>query len=71
MQCPVGLKLNRLQDVVRLNENDAGDKQAKYFQKTSDGKQILRDMMARYIPDDITKAAKQGFFLARRQLVQG
>ena len=44
-----------------LNENSTGNKQAKYFQKTSDGKQILRDMMARYIPDDITKAAKQGF----------
>jgi asparagine synthase (glutamine-hydrolysing) len=32
-----------------------------YFQKTNDGKQILRDMMARYIPDDIIGAAKQGF----------
>lgn len=61
MQCPVSLKLNRLQEVVKINENEAGDKQAKYFSKTNDGKQILRDMMARYIPDDITKAAKQGF----------
>lgn len=61
MQCPVALKLNRLQDVVKINENEAGDKQAKYFRKTNDGKQILRDMMARYIPDDITKAEKQGF----------
>jgi asparagine synthase (glutamine-hydrolysing) len=61
MQCPVGLKLNRLQEVVRLNENEVGDKQAQYFRKTNDGKQILRDMMARYIPDDIVKAEKQGF----------
>lgn len=61
MQCPVSLKLNRLQEVVKINENEAGDKQAKYFQKTNDGKQILRDMMSRYIPDDITKAEKQGF----------
>jgi len=61
MQCPVSLKLNRLQEVVKINENEAGDKQAKYFRKTNDGKQILRDMMARYIPDDITKAEKQGF----------
>lgn len=61
MQCPVGLKLNRLQEVVRLNENEAGDKQGQYFRKTNDGKQILRDMMARYIPDDIVKAEKQGF----------
>jgi len=61
MQCPVGLKLNRLQEVVRLNENEAGDKQGQYFRKTNDGKQILRDMMARYIPQDIVKAEKQGF----------
>ena len=32
-----------------------------YFQKTSDGKQILREMMARHIPSHITQAAKQGF----------
>lgn len=61
MQCPVGLKLNNLQDVIRINENEAGDKRNRYFQKTSDGKQILRDVMARYIPDTITKAEKQGF----------
>ena len=61
MQCPVGLKLNRLQEVIRLNENEAGDKQGQYFRKTSDGKQILREMMARYIPEDITTAEKQGF----------
>jgi asparagine synthase (glutamine-hydrolysing) len=61
MQCPVALKLNRLHDVVRLNENEAGDKRGQYFRKTNDGKQILRDVMARYIPDEITKAEKQGF----------
>tara|TARA_R110001592_G_scaffold114824_5_gene314994 strand:+ start:4476 stop:6347 length:1872 start_codon:yes stop_codon:yes gene_type:complete len=61
MRCPVGLKLNNLTEVLRMNENEPGSKQAKYFQKTSDGKQLLRDMMTRYIPDDITKAAKQGF----------
>ncbi len=61
MQCPVGLKLNNLSEVVRLNENEPGRKTNKYFQKTSDGKQILRDMMSRHIPDDITQAPKQGF----------
>lgn len=61
MQCPVNLKLNKLAEAVRINENDTGDKQAAYFKKTNDGKQILRDMMARYIPEDITKAEKQGF----------
>jgi len=61
MQCPVRLKLNNLAEVLRLNENDPRDKQTVYFQKTNDGKQLLRDMMARYIPEDITRAEKQGF----------
>ncbi len=61
MQCPVGLKLNNLADVLRINENEPGDKQGKFFQKTNDGKQILRDMMQRYIPPEITQAKKKGF----------
>ncbi len=61
MQCPVGLKLNNLAGVLKINENDHRDKRTVYFQKTNDGKQILRDMMNRYIPADITIAEKQGF----------
>jgi asparagine synthase (glutamine-hydrolysing) len=61
MQCPVGLKLNNLAEVLKINENEPGDKQGQFFQKTNDGKQILRDMMSRYIPTDIAHAAKQGF----------
>lgn len=63
MSCPIHLKLNHLtlNNLIRINENEPGDKQSKYFQRTNDGKQILRDMMTRYIPEDITKAEKQGF----------
>ena len=61
MRCPVDLKLNNLNEVLRINENELGDKQQKYFSKTNDGKQILREMMSRYIPESITNAAKQGF----------
>lgn len=61
MRCPVGMKLNNLQDVIRINENEPGDKQGKYFLKTSDGKQILRDVMRKYIPTDIADGVKQGF----------
>jgi asparagine synthase (glutamine-hydrolysing) len=61
MKCPVTLKLNNLAEVLKINENEPGSKQDKYFQKTNDGKQILRDMMSRYIPADITRAEKQGF----------
>ena len=61
MQCPVNLKLNNLAQVLRINENEPGSKQGQFFQKTNDGKQILRDMMGRYIPAEVTQAEKQGF----------
>ena len=61
MNCPVNLKLNNLGEVIRLNENEVGRKSSKYFSKTNDGKQILRDAMSGYIPESILKASKQGF----------
>lgn len=61
MRCPVGMKLNNLAEVVRIDENDPSNKQATYFQKTKDGKQILRDVMRNYIPDEIANSEKQGF----------
>ena len=47
--------------MVNLNENIPGDKTAKYFQKTRDGKLLLRKAMERYIPTKITERQKQGF----------
>jgi len=61
MKCPVSLKLNNLAEVLKINENELGWKKEKFFQKTNDGKQLLRDMMSRYIPKNITNAEKQGF----------
>jgi asparagine synthase (glutamine-hydrolysing) len=61
MRCPVHLKLNNLQDVIRIDENEPGPKQARFFRKTRDGKQILRDVMSGFIPDDVAAAEKQGF----------
>ena len=61
MACPVRLKLNNLASVVRLNENEAGNKTSRYFQKTNDGKQILRDVMRLHVPDATANAEKQGF----------
>ncbi len=84
MRCPVGLKLNNLSEVIRINENEPGDKQGQFFQITKDGKQILRDVMRRYIPEEIANGIKQGFSApdgswfkgesieyVRRQLLQG
>jgi len=61
MTCPVRLKLNNLKDVIRIDENEPGSKQARFFQKTKDGKQILRDVMTGFIPHDVAGAEKQGF----------
>ncbi len=61
MRCPVRLKLNNLQEAVRINENNVLEKSSPHFRKTNDGKQILRDVMRGYIPADIANAEKQGF----------
>ena len=61
MKCPVSLKLNNLREVVRINENEMMGQKGKFFQKSADGKQILRDVMAKYMPDDTARAVKQGF----------
>lgn len=61
MRCPVSLKLNNLAETIRVNENEPAGKSAKYFEKTRDGKQILRDAMAKYIPAGVAQREKQGF----------
>lgn len=61
MRCPLNLKINNLSEVLRLNENDPGSKSSVYFKKTRDGKQIFRDLMSKYIPEEIANAEKQGF----------
>lgn len=61
MKMPVNLKLGNLTEVVQLNENDLGNKTAKYFQKTKDGKLLLRKVISRYIPTSVTEREKQGF----------
>lgn len=61
MRVPVSAKLGNLKEVIRLNENDPGNKVAKYFTKTKDGKLLLREAMRRHLPEDITNLEKQGF----------
>ncbi|MDH3999147.1 MAG: asparagine synthase C-terminal domain-containing protein, partial [Desulfuromonadales bacterium] len=61
MRLPVKTKLGNLDEVVRLNENEPGSKTQKYFQKCQDGKLLLRQVMNRHIPSEITDATKQGF----------
>jgi len=61
MKCPVSLKLKNFSEVVRINENAVGDKQSQFFKQTQDGKQILREVMNRIIPKEVSDAKKQGF----------
>ncbi len=61
MRLPVHLKLGKLKEVVSLNENEVGLKTARYFQKTKDGKLLLRKMMGKYIPAEVVEREKQGF----------
>jgi asparagine synthase (glutamine-hydrolysing) len=60
MRVPVGMKLGNLGEVVNMDENEPG-KGKRYFETTRDGKLILRKVMERYIPGQITRAVKQGF----------
>lgn len=61
MRLPISSKLGNLGEVVQLNENEPGAKTRTYFEKTRDGKLLLRQVMQRYVPASITDAVKQGF----------
>ena len=61
LKCPVKLKLNNLTELINVNENDPGGKKNKYFKKSNDGKQILRNVMKNYVPESVTTGEKQGF----------
>lgn len=61
MRLPASMKLGNLGEVVRLNENEPGNKTSRYFEKTRDGKLLFRKAMERHIPQKITHREKQGF----------
>ena len=61
MTCPVDLKVKNLFNRPRLDENQIGNKKETYFQQTSDGKSILREVMSEIIPSSITEGTKMGF----------
>ena len=61
MRLPVRHKLGNLGEVARIDENAPGGKRAEFFEKTHDGKLLLRQVMGRYVPDKVSNAVKQGF----------
>ena len=60
MKIPPRLKLKNLHKMLRIDENEPG-KLKKYYQKTNDGKIILRKAMQKLIPKNILEREKQGF----------
>jgi asparagine synthase (glutamine-hydrolysing) len=58
---PVRLKLRDLENVVQLDENLPSPKNERYFERTRDGKLLLRQVMRRYVPEQVTNQIKQGF----------
>jgi asparagine synthase (glutamine-hydrolysing) len=58
---PVRLKLRDLEHVVKLDENLPSLKTERYFERTRDGKLLLRQVMQRYVPEQVTNQVKQGF----------
>jgi asparagine synthase (glutamine-hydrolysing) len=60
MKIPVSYKLNSLDKMVAIDEDEPG-KLRKYYQSTNDGKTILRQAMGNLIPREIIEREKQGF----------
>jgi asparagine synthase (glutamine-hydrolysing) len=58
---PVAMKIRRLDNLITLDENLPGSKKLRFFQRTNDGKQLLRKLAARHLPQAIAEADKQGF----------
>ena len=62
MECPVEFKLNNFKNhLPRINENEVADKQTKKIERALNGKSILRDVMSRFVSEQISAAPKQGF----------
>ena len=61
MRLPVRAKLRDLDLAIRLDENSPGPKNELYFERTNDGKIILRNMLSRFLPPQYVNGAKQGF----------
>lgn len=61
MKLPVRHKLGNLGEVLKIDENEAGAKTSQYFQKTNDGKLLLRKVMKRHVDEKVTEREKQGF----------
>jgi asparagine synthase (glutamine-hydrolysing) len=60
VRIPAAHKLRNLESAVRMDENNPSKRQLSEFE-TSEGKQVLRKAMNRFIPPEVAERSKQGF----------
>jgi asparagine synthase (glutamine-hydrolysing) len=58
---PMNMKIRKISQENRIDENVQLNKKNQYFNKTNDGKLLLRKTMSKYTTPDITQREKQGF----------
>ncbi|MCK4846041.1 MAG: asparagine synthase (glutamine-hydrolyzing) [Deltaproteobacteria bacterium] len=61
MKLPIRTKLRDIDKIVKVDENSPGPKKKLYFEKTNDGKIILRNILKKYLPEEYVSGVKQGF----------
>ena len=61
MNCPTSLKVDSVNNITNVDENDLTSENSKPFIKTKAGKKILRSVMSIYIPKSIINLEKRGF----------
>lgn len=61
MRIPISMKLAKINEFERLDENTPGASNSREVLRRRDGKQILRNAMRKHIPEDITSGEKKGF----------
>jgi asparagine synthase (glutamine-hydrolysing) len=61
MKIPISMKLARINETERLDENTPGASNSREILRRRDGKQILRNAMRKYIPEEIAAGEKKGF----------
>lgn len=61
MKMPVRYKLSKVREKNKIDENAVGTKVDAYYRQYNDGKIILRNVMGRYVPKEISEGKKQGF----------
>lgn len=61
VRLPVATKVQMQHNNQNFDENTPGSKVNRYYDKTGDGKKILRRVLSEWIPDELVNQKKQGF----------